>query len=253
MDKAKKVGVNPLQIVSTGFRKAGAVCQIVARSLYQDTQAKRVVPWFRDNGDATHRLNYALDADSLVFDLGGYEGQWASDIFAKYGCTVYVFEAVEAYADRIRERFAKNPRIEVFPFGLSDSEKTLHISIEGDTSSTYKSKGTMTEAKLLPADAFLRKRQIRAIDLLKMNIEGGEYDLLEHLLTTGWIERIGNLQVQFHDFVPDAENRMRRIQAALEKTHFLTYQYPFVWENWQRKSEPVAIVAAESVPTSQRL
>jgi hypothetical protein len=47
-----------------------------------------------------------------------------------------------------------------------------------------------------------------------------------------------DIQVQFHDFVPDAEHRMRRIQQALEATHDLTFEYPFVWENWRRKSTP---------------
>lgn len=38
-----------------------------------------------------------------------------------------------------------------------------------------------------------------------------------------------------HDFVPDAKRRMQKIQAALSRTHNLTYQYPFVWENWRIK------------------
>jgi len=40
--------------------------------------------WFRDNGDRTHRINYDLDRDSIVFDLGGFEGSWSADIFEKY-------------------------------------------------------------------------------------------------------------------------------------------------------------------------
>ena len=30
------------------------------------------------------RLDYNLNENSVVFDLGGYEVQWASDIFSKY-------------------------------------------------------------------------------------------------------------------------------------------------------------------------
>jgi len=66
-------------------------------------------------------------------------------------------------------------------------------------------------------------------------IEGGEYDLLEHLIKTKYIKRIKNLQVQFHDFVDQAQERMDNIQKELSKTHQLTYQYLFVWENWERK------------------
>jgi hypothetical protein len=67
---------------------------------------------------------------------------------------------------------------------------------------------------------------------MKINIEGGEYDLLDHLIETGWIRRIRDVQIQFHDFVSGATQRMHHIQAALKNTHHTTYQYPFVWENW---------------------
>lgn len=77
---------------------------------------------------------------------------------------------------------------------------------------------------------------IKHIDLIKINIEGGEYDLLEHLLDANFVEQIENLQIQFHDFVENASARMKKIQNRLEKTHYLTYHYPFVWDNWTLKN-----------------
>ena len=52
------------------------------------------------------------------------------------------------------------------------------------------------------------------------------------MIETGFVNQIDNIQVQFHDFIPNAEERMQKIQKHLEKTHRLTYQYLFVWENW---------------------
>ena len=54
--------------------------------------------------------------------------------------------------------------------------------------------------------------------------------------TPGLITRVIDLQVQFHDFVPDAQRRMHAIQQQLGRTHSLTYQSEFVWENWHRHS-----------------
>ena len=68
---------------------------------------------------------------------------------------------------------------------------------------------------------------------MKVNIEGGEYDLLEGLIENGLTARIRNIQVQFHDFVPNAYERMKNIQLSLSKTHKITYQFEFVWENWE--------------------
>ena len=68
---------------------------------------------------------------------------------------------------------------------------------------------------------------------MKINIEGGEYELLEHLIEEKLMADIANIQVQFHDFIPGAQARMEAIQQELKKTHSLTYQYLFVWENWR--------------------
>ena len=73
------------------------------------------------------------------------------------------------------------------------------------------------------------------VDLMKINIEGGEYDGLDKLVGTGLIKGIKSIQVQFHDFVPDAEKRVKDIHDKLQVTHIPTYQYEFVWENWQRR------------------
>ncbi len=204
---------------------------------YQSPQQQRVAPWFRVGGDKTFRLSYDLAADSVVFDLGGYEGQWASDIFAKYCCAIHLFEPVESFAERIKARFERNPKIIVHPFGLGSETRVVKIAVNQESSSMYKPGHNYVQAQLIKASDFLQTNNIEAIDLMKINIEGGEYDLLEHLIKTDLVLQIKNIQVQFHDFAPDAESRMRNIQEDLSKTHELTYQYPFVWENWCRKKQ----------------
>ncbi|HEY8723841.1 MAG TPA: FkbM family methyltransferase [Gaiellaceae bacterium] len=89
---------------------------------------------------------------------------------------------------------------------------------------------------LVDIEEFIAQEDIREVDLLKVNIEGGEYELLERMIQSGSVRAIKDIQVQFHDFVPNAALRMRRIQKALTETHELTYEFPFVWENWHRKA-----------------
>jgi hypothetical protein len=71
------------------------------------------------------------------------------------------------------------------------------------------------------------------VDLMKVNIEGAEFDLLDHMLEKGCMPMIGNLQVQFHRFVPNAPSRRRTLRSSLKLTHELTYEFYFVWENWR--------------------
>src|SRR3712207_7172590 len=56
-------------------------------------------------------------------------------------------------------------------------------------------------------------------------------ELLEHLVATGTVRQLRNIQVQFHELFPEAAERMHSIQQRLATTHRLTWQYPFVWEN----------------------
>lgn len=216
------------------------VLRVLGKKPIKDAQLtpeqKRVLPWIRDNGDKTHRLQYDLSEQSLVIDIGGYEGQWASDIFSMYCCQIHIFEPVPEYAQNIKRRFERNSHISVHKFGLASNDTITSIAVTGDSSSRYKNGGEMVSIQLMMASKFFEESNISSVDLMKINIEGGEYDLLEHLISTNLVKNIRNLQIQFHDFFPDAKERMRKIQDALQRTHRLTYQYEFVWENWVVKT-----------------
>jgi FkbM family methyltransferase len=193
---------------------------------------KEVRRWWSDGGDDKFRYDYPLDSDSLVIDLGGYKGQWASDIYARYNCRVLVFEPVRSFADDIERRFRQNPRIEVFCLALGNTRRQETIRVAGDRSSLYGTFHDRQTIQVEDAAAFVAEHNIREIDLMKMNIEGGEYELLPRLIETGIIRRIRHLQVQFHDVGPDAERCMETLGEALARTHRCTCRYKFVWETW---------------------
>jgi len=194
-----------VRIVSRLLAKMGDACFRASKELYQSPVERRAAKWFQDQGDKTLRLDYDLNEDSLVFDLGGYEGQWASDIFARYCCWIHVFEPVQEFASRIEQRFSKNKNIIVHRFGLASETRVASIALKGDSSSIFASTKESEEIRLVKALDFISGRSITAIDVMKINTEGGEYDLLDHLIDSGFAPNIANIQVQFHDCVADAE------------------------------------------------
>jgi FkbM family methyltransferase len=191
--------------------------------------------WRALDGDRTLRLQYDLSADSTVLDVGGFEGQWASDIVAMYGCRVHVFEPIPEFAQRIEGRFARNPLVSVHPVGLSSHDGAAVATVAGDSSSHLRAGENAVEIELRAAESVFEELGCEQIDLLKVNIEGAEYDLLDHMIAKGLISRVRDLQVQFHVFVPDAVERLSAIRTALEVTHYPTYRYDFLWENWRRR------------------
>jgi hypothetical protein len=69
-----------------------------------------------------------------------------------------------------------------------------------------------------------------------MNIEGGEYQCLERLIETRDIERIKILLIQFHRYGLKNEISKAQIRMDLDKTHVCRFEFPWVWERWDRKS-----------------
>jgi FkbM family methyltransferase len=224
------------RIRQAGFRKIVYVVNNIVTGLRtflfpreQDIEYQR---WVSDGGDEVLRYDYDLNADSLVIDVGGYKGQWASDIYARYNCRIMVFEPVKSFAENIKTRFRRNPRVETFCFALGQSHRQETIALGDDGSSIFRT-STATETIQFEdvADFFVRK-DIKVVDLMKINTEGGEYELLPRLLETGLVTRIKHIQIQFHDIDRDSEMRMEEICNELSSTHRRTYRYKFVWENW---------------------
>lgn len=202
----------------------------------QIIQKKRCKRWFEDKGDSTLRLSYHLKSDSIVYDIGGYYGEFASDIYNKFGCYVYVFEPIEEFYNIICEKFKYNDKVKVFNFGLGPITCSQTISLLDNSSSLFSEKGDKIEIKIKSISEFINENNHQNIELAKFNIEGAEYDLLENLIETDQINKISSLQIQFHDFVVEnAYERMIKIQNSLNISHRLSWQYEFVWENWVRK------------------
>jgi FkbM family methyltransferase len=242
-----------MNLLGKFFRKTSALAYHSFR--FFDTLSIRVAPpvkslcevnkakWYAVDGDHNLRVEYDLGPDSVVYDIGGYEGDWAAEISSRYSSKVFVFEPVSKFVELLQKRLGKNPGIKILPVGLGGRNEEMSIAVIEESSSVFRDQGNFQNKasekeviRLRAINEMMQELNTPEIDLMKINIEGGEYDLLECLIEKGLVKNIKNLQIQFHDFVPDAEARMKRIKSLLALTHKLTYEYVFVWENWELKS-----------------
>ena len=197
-----------------------------------------VARWFKDRGDETLRLDYPeLNESSVVFDLGGYVGDFAQAINEKYGCKVYLFEPHPQFYEVCKQRFADNDKVIPLNYGLSDEDGEFLLSDSVDGSSflnpNHAGKGSFS-CKIKEVLGVLDELGIKTIDLMKINIEGGEYPLLTHLAHKNRLALVSEYQIQFHDFIPQAISIRNNIIEALSQTHQRTWCYVFVWENWKK-------------------
>jgi FkbM family methyltransferase len=172
-----------------------------------------------------------LGEDGVVIDGGGYVGDWTARVTKECDPHVIVYEPIPEFCHRIVDRFARNPKVEVRPIGLGAKSVARQFTIAGDASGMFDASGA--SANLPVADVHEEFSRFERIDLVKLNIEGGEYEVLERLMETSAISKIVRLHVQFHLCVPDATKKYGRIRRRLKLTHRLVWRYPFVWEEWR--------------------
>lgn len=199
--------------------------------------------WFHDKGDETLILRHALNERSVVFEVGGYQGNWSSRIINLYNPDIYVFEPVESFYSVLANRFNECPKVKAYQFGLSDRDETAEFSISADGSGRFGAAGTKQAIQLQDICRFVSEHNIPRIDLIQINIEGAEYQLLQRMLDAQLTRQCGVIQVQFHRNVPDAELRREQIRRRLAETHSLLYDYPFVWEAWKLREQLPSQVA----------
>lgn len=194
--------------------------------------------WYADECDQRLRYVYDLGADSVVFDVGGYRGDFASEISRRYDSWVYVFEPIPAFHRSCEDRLRHRPKVLCLPYGLSDKSGSIPMAFADDASGLYNPKNAKAPEVMIMLRSFgdaMDALRLRQVALMKINIEGGEYPLLEHLLDTGLIHKIDRLQIQFHDFAERAVERRESIRSRLQQTHTQDWCYPFVWESWSRR------------------
>lgn len=197
------------------------------------TNDSEIVKWFRDNGDYTHNVNYNLNENSVIMDLGGYKGVWAQQMIDKYNPNVYILEPITSFYEDMLSKFSNNKKVHLLNVGIGIEDKDGFIFMNGDASSSNSSNGEAVRVKLNSIDTVLKKWDLNEVDLIQINIEGDEYALLEHMIENNSISKFKNIQVQFHLGIKNDIERRKKIRQGLIDNNFkINFDYPFVWESW---------------------
>lgn len=122
-----------------------------------------------------------LGAVSRVVDLGGNVGFSVLHWLSRHpGCRVAVFEPHPRHVAQIRAHLALNGwegRVEVHPVAAGVAAGTLPLSDKGSCSSLQSGAATAGCLEVAVVDLF-QALDGETIDILKMDIEGGEYAIL---------------------------------------------------------------------------
>ena len=177
-----------------------------------------------------------LDAESIVLDVGAYVGDWSEQIARRYDARIFAFEP-NPDAFRVLAARIASQQVQCFDYALGAVDAEGVLSIVGPGSSLFESSPGAGTATVPVRDVVgvMDALGIVNVDLCKLNIEGGEFDVLERLIAADRLRRVRILSVQFHEWHPGAYRRRRDIRRALTRTHTEVWNYPWVWELWRRR------------------
>jgi FkbM family methyltransferase len=184
------------------------------------------------------RYDYPLDAESFVLDCGAYEGNFSRWIVHKYGCRVFAFEPCRKHFEVAQATLREfGDRVTLLNVGIGGETRNQALGVQGDSTGFF---NVATEMQMTTIMALAPLLSIigapEKIDLIKLNVEGSEYEILEHAITSGIVSRFAHIQIQWHANVKDHENLRRRIVGELLKTHDFTWGDPSFHESYNLKT-----------------
>lgn len=171
------------------------------------------------------RYEYNLRPVDTVIDLGAYQGEWANEIHRRFRCKIVVVEPTE-YILGFQHGEIINKAAGTHEGKISFGGRAYYTSSFEDQDHEY-----------VCFDVNPLIKQHSPVALLKINIEGSEYDVLKHIIDAGLHKNIKEIQVQFHEIagVP-YDHWYQEIEKKLSLTHERTWCYRYVWENWKLKN-----------------
>ena len=155
-----------------------------------------------------------LDETSLVIDAGANVGNFTS-LFSRYDCKVYSFEPTKKTFKVLKNRFkskknvicynqacsSKNDKVKLYHHELSEYNEIYW----SDGNSLLKSKTNINKNDyeivecIDLAEFIFSITKDKNVDFIKMDVEGAEIEIINHLIDTNAISKVNYLICETHE------------------------------------------------------
>ena len=182
-----------------------------------------------------------LSASSIVYSFGiGEDASFDLEVISLYGVELHAFDPTPRSIDWV-EKQSWPAKFHFHPIGIGSSDRVAtffppenpdHVShsiLERESSASA------IQVKLRRLATIAETLGHREIDILKMDIEGAEYEVVDDLVKTPEVE-IRQILVEFHHFFPsitvEATNiAIRQLETAGYRVFNVSkrgYEYSFI-------------------------
>jgi len=193
---------------------------------------RRIAAWLAtqsDNGVTARIAGHTflpslLGPDSLVLDIGANQGQFTRAIVRDFGCRVHAVEPNPYLCNGLQQLAIPGVTVHVValagmrgprPFLVMNNSEASHFP-----NASASNEGSVQVQAVTLEDLISQMPAPASIDLVKMDIEGAELDVLEHV-RAGSLERVRQLTIEFHQFVyPESRVRVEAIKKRFADLGF---------------------------------
>ncbi len=160
-----------------------------------------------------------LGKDSVIYGGGvGRDVTFEQALVKRFGCNVVLFDPSPTGLETMSLPENKISQFHFVPVGLSGSNCTLRFAPPPDPKegSWFTDGGTAAtiEVPCVDLSTLMKQNGHDRIDLLKIDIEGAEYDVLDHLLSHKL--RVKQVLVEFHHNILPGIPRSKSIRYILK-------------------------------------
>jgi FkbM family methyltransferase len=173
-----------------------------------------------------HTLYLDGRAMKIVVDLGMNKGEFSNWVVNNTDARCVGVEPVPS----LYRTLPRGDRIEAVQAAVGATPGKQSLCMPRGTCASLASAGLTrdgdrVEVEVITLDALMRARRLEWIDLLKIDIEGAEVELLEGL-DKQTFARIGQMTVEFHDFVrPSDQPRVAKVVARIRDNGFYVVNF----------------------------
>jgi FkbM family methyltransferase len=185
-----------------------------------------------------------IKPDSVIWSFGiGHDASFDLAMIERFGVTVHGFDPTPGLADWIAAQNFDSSFV-FHDVGLADFDGSVEIRSQSTSEQTS---GTILGRDELKIDTSGEQIQVKRlstlmdelntpkIDLLKMDIEGAEFGVIDDLLASS--VRPTQLLVEFHRYFVSGAERERKAFAALSRAGYKLFdisprdmEFGFVWQ-----------------------